>query len=242
MTTALLQPVNAMSTALPADSEAFVVSEGATRGATPEPVVVHQFREAWLADAVERLRPWFTAIGCTVPAVRVSAGFASTGNAVHVGQCWPTTRSEDGLNHVFVSPVLQDPVAVLDTLVHELVHAVDDCEHKHGREYKKIALAIGLQGAMRSASAGKELTTRLQELALALGPYPHGKLSVVRRVSTRPPRPRARCEQCGYEVPMLKRFVSYGAPICPKDRIEMEQIGDWESAEGKAPRHSDQSS
>jgi hypothetical protein len=41
---------------------------------------------------------------------------------------------------------------------------------------------------------------------------------------------------------MLKRFVSYGAPICPKDRIEMEQIGDWEIAKGKAPRRSDQSS
>jgi len=40
-------------------------------------------------------------------------------------------------------------------------------------------------------------------------------------------RPRAKCAKCGYQVPMLRKFVSYGPPICPKDRIEMEQVGDW---------------
>jgi hypothetical protein len=28
---------------------------------------------------------------------------------------------------------------------------------------------------------------------------------------------------------MLKRFLDYGAPICPKDKVEMEQVGNWES-------------
>ena len=58
-------------------------------------------------------------------------------------------------DQIFISPALGDPVDVLDTLVHELVHAVDNCEHKHGKEIKKIALSIGLEGPMRSAGAGK---------------------------------------------------------------------------------------
>lgn len=41
------------------------------------------------------------------------------------------------------------------------------------------------------------------------------------------PRPRARCPQCGYTVPMLKQFLVYGPPICPKDKVEMEAKGDW---------------
>lgn len=191
-----------------------------------ESLVIH--RETWMMRAVDQIRPWFAAREITVPAVRVSVGFPSTGrNGTHIGQCWPTSHSEDGMNQIFVSPVLEDPVAVLDTLVHELVHAADDCKNRHGPEFRKMAVAIGLQGPMRSASAGAELKARLAELAAQLGPYPHARLTLRQRVSTRPPRPRARCEACGFEVPMLKRFISFGAPICPKDRLEMQQVGDW---------------
>lgn len=196
------------------------------------PAADHVHRESWLADAVIRIRPWFAAIHHQVPDVRVSVGFPSTGrNGVHIGQCWATTRSEDGLNHIFISPVLADPVAVLDTLVHELVHAVDDCRNRHGAPFRKIALAIGLEGPMRSASAGKKLLGQLKDLAGQLGPYPHARLILTRKTVSRPARPRARCDHCGYEVPMLKRFVHFGPPICPVHRIEMEPLGHWETGE-----------
>jgi len=29
-------------------------------------------------------------------------------------------------------------------------------------------------------------------------------------------------------VPTLKAFMHYGPPICPKDKIDMTAIGDWE--------------
>ncbi|MDP2403742.1 MAG: hypothetical protein Q8M27_07925 [Methylotenera sp.] len=44
------------------------------------------------------------------------------------------TNSE--INEIFISPKLDDSVEVMDTLVHELVHAADNCEHKHGAEMK----------------------------------------------------------------------------------------------------------
>jgi hypothetical protein len=28
---------------------------------------------------------------------------------------------------------------------------------------------------------------------------------------------------------MLKKFLSYGPPICPKDKVEMAALGDWEA-------------
>jgi hypothetical protein len=67
---------------------------------------------------------------------------------------------------------------VLDTLTHELVHAVDNCEHRHGKEFKAIAKDIGLEGKMREASAGKALKVRLTEIAMKIGNYPHAKLAV----------------------------------------------------------------
>ena len=54
--------------------------------------------------------------------------------------------------------------------MHELIHAVDEYQNKHGPVLKKMALNLGLQG------------------------------------------------------PILKAFIHYGPPICPKDRVEMVAI------------------
>jgi hypothetical protein len=187
-------------------------------------------REAWLLAAVQLLKPIFAAKRHIVPDdCQVSCGFASTGTrSHHIGQCWSRRSSTNERNQIFISPALGDPVQVLDTLVHELVHAVDNCEHKHGKEFKKIALSIGLEGPMRSAGAGKALKEQLVKIADALGPYPHGQLKVhhVRKISA--PRPRARCKSCGFEVPMYKKFLTFGPPLCPQHKTEMEQVGPWE--------------
>ena len=165
----------------------------------------HTTRESWLLAAVELLRPIFLAKQHIIPNnCQVSCGFASTGSKHHIGQCWSRKSSVHDSNQIFVSPALLDPVLVLDTLVHELVHAVDDCEHKHGKEFKKIALSLGMIGPMRSAGAGPALKAKLAELSAQLGPYPHGGLHISTRLSKRSPRPRAKCKSCGFEVPMYK--------------------------------------
>ena len=186
-------------------------------------------REAWLEAAVRELLPVFAKAGHDVPPCRVSCGFASTGARTGtIGQCWSTKASEDGVNQIFISPALSDAVEVLDTLAHELIHAVDNCKHKHGKEFKKIAISLGMVGPMRSAGAGPALKEKLKLMATKLGPYPHARLSVPKKVAARPPRPRAKCMTCGFIVPMLKQFLHYGPPICPQGRVEMEAIGEWE--------------
>jgi len=190
-------------------------------------------REAWLLFAVGHIAPIFDEVGYTVPRVRVACAIPATskrGSAV--GQCWPTTRSEDLVNEIYISPVHSDPVEVLDTLTHELVHAVDDCQHRHGKEFKEIAIAVGLQGKMREASAGPQLRLRLQAIAgvmvSELGPYPHAKLSVGGAMyeSARKPA-RAECPHCRFKVSMLRNHLKIGPPICPKDMLPMEKRGDW---------------
>jgi len=189
----------------------------------------HITREAWLLAAIELLRPLFAAKGFIVPACQVSCGFASTGTrSGHVGQCWSTKSASNELNQIFISPTLKSAYEVLDTLVHELVHAIDNCEHKHGKEFKKIALKMGMKGPMRGADAGPELKLTLTALLDTLGPYPHGHLKVGMRKAPRRDRPRAKCKHCGYQVPMLKKFLTYGPPICPKDKVEMQALGNWE--------------
>jgi hypothetical protein len=189
----------------------------------------HTTRESWLLAAVELLRPVFQAKQHIIPNnCQVSCGFASTGSKHHIGQCWSRKSSVHDSNQIFVSPALLDPVLVLDTLVHELVHAVDDCQHKHGKEFKKIALKVGLRGPMRGAEAGPVLKAQLLDLAQTLGPYPHSALKVSMRKRPQAKRPRAKCEKCDYQVPMLKKFLAFGPPICPQHKIVMEPLGDWD--------------
>ena len=76
--------------------------------------------------------------GFTLPRVRVSCAFPSSSKQGSiVGQCWGTSCSDDGVNEIFITPFYSKPYEVLDTLTHELVHAVDNCKSKHGKEFKK---------------------------------------------------------------------------------------------------------
>lgn len=151
-------------------------------------------REDWLMRAVAHLEPIFERSGYQLPKVRVSIGFPSTGaQGRHLGQCWGSKASEDGINQIFIAPNQADPVEVLDTLTHELVHAVDDCQSGHSDNFKKIALDVGLKGPMRSAEAGEWLKQDLIQIAKKLGSFPHGRLNLpVRSMQKAPKRPRAK--------------------------------------------------
>lgn len=187
-------------------------------------------REIWLVVAIDHLKPIFQRHGYILPAgIQVSCGFPSSGTkASHIGECWSTKSSCSQHNQIFISPVLTQGVDVLDTLVHELVHAVDDCQSKHGKPFKKIATKIGLVGHMRSACAGPQLRQELSAIAQSLGKYPHTGLKIIHQKRESRPRPRAKCQACGFQVPMFTKFLDYGPPICPKDKICMTQVGEWE--------------
>jgi hypothetical protein len=193
-------------------------------------MVIHPTREAWLLAAVEKITPIFASRGHVVPPVKVSIGWSGSGQrSSTIGECWSTNSSADKVNQIFIVPSLGDAVQVLDVLTHELVHAVDDCEHRHGKEFKEIALSIGMVGPkMRTAIAGPVLKARLAAIAAELGPFPHGALK------RRPPRatnlnpPRAKCPQCDYKLAIPKRFLHLGPPICPDHRVAMESLGDWD--------------
>lgn len=189
-------------------------------------------REEWLTAAVAALAPRFEAIGETVPAVRVSVGWpggSSRNKSTTIGQCWPTTLSEDNVAQVFVSPVLGDAARVLDVLAHELVHAVDDCENGHKGRFAKIAKGLGLEGKMTATVAGEALKADLDAIAADLGAYPHAIL-VSGKGADSPKKQGTRmlkvaCGQdSGYVVRMTRKWLDeVGAPKCPcHDEVMVE--------------------
>ena len=180
-------------------------------------------REEWLVAAIEALRPLFDEVGETIPTVRVSVGWPGgrgKKNAV-IGQCWSKAASSDQVANLFISPVLDDAVRVLDVLAHEVVHAVDDCQSGHKGRFAKIAKGIGLTGKMTATVAGDDLRVRLEGIAADLGVYPHGKMVNPAAASGEPKQStrmlKVECaEGSGYIVRMTRKWLDeYGTPACP---------------------------
>lgn len=154
----------------------------------------HTTRESWLLAAVEELRPIFAeriaALNATikdeakqlpaeVPAeIQISVGWTS-GKATTrtLGVCHSKASSDD-VHSIFIAPTMESATQILGVLVHELVHAIDDCQHGHTGPFRRIAKAMGLEGQMTATTVGEGLEPVLAEIAARLGSYPHKRLVV----------------------------------------------------------------
>ena len=175
-------------------------------------------REAWLTQAIKPLAKMIDATGIAkVPTdVQVSVGWPG-GRSMHktIGQCWKTTAGK-GKNHIFISPLLNDPHAVLETLLHELVHAADDCENKHAGPFVKMIRAVGLEGKPTATHAGPDLAIKLAAIADKLGDYAHTGMTpsqVAKPQTTR--MMKVECPSCGCICRMTAKWLDeVGEPTC----------------------------
>jgi len=179
-------------------------------------------RQQWLEAAVEAMRIRFADAGYNIPQkVRVAIGWpkrAATCGAV--GECWAVEASSDQHAECFISPELTEGARILDVLAHELVHATVGTAAGHMKPFKQCALAIGLQGPMRSTTAGPEFVQWADALMERIGPYPAGFLTDTPKQGTR--LGKCECPRCGYLVRVTRKWLTLaGPPICPTDRIAM---------------------
>jgi hypothetical protein len=177
-------------------------------------------REDWLQSATGMLRPMFAEKGILLPkAIRIACGFPrwSRGASHAIGQCWQRRASGDGSSEIFVSPALDNPIEVLEVQCHELVHAADDCRNGHRGPFRKMALAIGLDGPMRATHAGPALRERLNALSVQLGAYPHARLDANQNPAKQGTRLiRVVCDRRGhgYSFLITQMWLDEGTPPC----------------------------
>jgi hypothetical protein len=185
-------------------------------------VNVHTTRESWLRAATDELRPYFEKLGFMLPEkIRFAIAFTSSGKRGRVpGECWHPFASEDQHFEIIIRADIAEPMDVLGVLMHELVHTLLPPSAKHGKEFKAVALRIGLEGKMRQATPSPILRERLNTLAINLGPLPHAKLNftgasdVPRTQGTR--MLKAECgAACGYTIRVASKWAKIGLPMCP---------------------------
>jgi hypothetical protein len=190
---------------------------------------MHATREGWLNFVVGELGPRFAAAGVPLPErIRVAIGFPATGDRGHrLGECWDQTASRGHTFEILILPDVDDPQATCAILAHELVHAAVGITAGHGPRFRRAALAIGLDGPMRSTRPGPRFLAAAAPILAAAGPLPHAQLSWVGGhevgiLTTRPKRQTTRlvkcaCLECGYIVRTARYWIDrQGPPYCPQ--------------------------
>lgn len=180
-------------------------------------------REAWLLSAVDILRTLLKQNGARVPErIAVSVGFPGTNARKRVGECWVASATAGGINQMFISPLKDDPIEVLGILVHELIHAADNCASGHTGFFSQVAKSVGLIGKMTATQVGEDLAVVLKDIADELGPYPHIKLnmgqSTHKKQTTRLIKVQCNDPECGMPMRVTSKWIAMYAEktwVCP---------------------------
>jgi len=177
-------------------------------------------REEWLVGAAYELQPDFEDAEAPLPKkVRVTCGWPSHGGRATkkrvLGECWPANKSGDEHFEIFISPVESDPIEVLGTLVHELVHAAVGLDAGHKAPFRRVATALGLEGKMTATTTGTVLGERLHKIADGLGQYPHAAIDPTSHKVTQSTRMlKIQCPACGWMARTSKKWMELGLPTC----------------------------
>lgn len=159
-------------------------------------------REKWLHRAMPVMMAWLKDAGCKdFPVPHLSMGIPQKGlgqNKRTIGECWPAEVTKTGERCViFISPLLKEPVQILGTLLHELIHASDNCKSKHRGHFKQVAMAVGMTGKMTATEPGPQLLTALEKLSKDLGELPHDAMVNFTKKAHKRSRVKYACSTCG---------------------------------------------
>jgi hypothetical protein len=141
-----------------------------------------QTREDWLNIMLSYLKIKFDRAGYELPRqLRVSVGFPAGSRGCRtsaIGQIWAKCVSRDSHHEIFISPTIDDPLRATDILAHECCHAVAGMQAGHGKDFRKVAVAIGLTGRMTATVASTEFNAWARNVITRgeFQGYPHARM------------------------------------------------------------------
>jgi len=193
-------------------------------------------REQWLRELTVRLHTevfsdrefneQFLVVPQDLPHYRVSCGFPGGGSArKRIGECWSGTSSKDGAVEMFISPFLDEPLRVADILAHEMIHMYLGSEVGHKAPFKRLMLAIGLEGKPTSTNGGPRFIEKVQPILDDMGSYPHAALvkgTGEKKQTTRLIKVECEDGACGAVFRITQKWIEYAlaegegmcCPVC----------------------------
>ena len=186
----------ATPTPTPTPTKATVKKAVAKTLPTPKAISVNPNRETWLESMIDKAVPLFVFFWFNISEIReklkVSCSFiqGSRGNKLKnaIGVHYNPTISAEGFHEMMIQPSLSDSVQVVGVLIHEMVHAIQTHLYHnengflsvkpHGKEFRKMAIAVGLEGKMTATTESPELKIKIEKWIKEIGIYPHAKMTL----------------------------------------------------------------
>ena len=206
-------------------------------------------REHWLESAVEKLRPYMKSKGYTVPGkIRIACSWP-TGRSrpnkkgtVTLGECHACESSADKSNQITITMSLEDPLRILDVVLHELGHAAVGVKYGHKAPFARFCKAVGLDGEVEINGEKRKckptatvpndtLKAILKEIADELGPYPHAALSAGQGKKQTTRLIKCICPKCEYTARITTMWIEQGLPVCDTCGEQFIEAGSEESIE-----------
>jgi hypothetical protein len=157
-------------------------------------------REEWLNTILHKnVAPLLARHGATVPKdCKVSVGFPGGGSArKRIGECWPRNRSSIKVNEIFLNPSVKDAKRLVDILIHEAIHASDDCASGHKGHFMRVAKSVGFEGKMTATTAGPELSKWIDVQIASMPKFEYGSLDLSGRKRQTTRMVKHECVPCG---------------------------------------------
>lgn len=158
-------------------------------------------REAWLRAAYALVRR--DLLPEAPAAVAISWSFPSRGamsiRKRRIGECHYKEGGHigkvEGGRIILVSPTLQKPEAMLETIVHEAVHTVSGPEAGHRAAFSQLAARVGLVKPWTATSASPDLLKRFASwIKRDLPKWPGGYIMPVAKQKNRQLKAVCSCE------------------------------------------------
>ena len=137
-------------------------------------------KNLYLKLMIRKVIPLFDEQGFNISEIKkeIIVSVADTGR--FAGVYYPLTyeQNKSGLHEIEVDENIDNGLEATGVLIHEMCHAIQyhiygDDIRMHGKEFRKIALSVGLEGPMRSTTSSKELQSKIRRWEKEIGPYPH---------------------------------------------------------------------
>jgi hypothetical protein len=133
-------------------------------------------REQWLEKAIDKLRPEFKKrCGVKIPKkIKVSISYPRGRSAKKVlGQCLDRSISTGRYFEILIIPTTDKPVAILETLAHELIHAIVGTDQGHKKEFSQCARRFGFLRPWWNTPSSRELKLMFKRIASRMPKFPH---------------------------------------------------------------------
>lgn len=193
-------------------------------------------RETWLNLMIDKAVPLFDNAGFKIsdirtklkPSCSMMVGQRKSSKFGAIGQHLPTDWNAKKNHELLISPVLEDSVQVVGVLIHEMVHAIQRKLYgkgvkAHGKEFKAIAIAVGLEGKMTATTESPELKIKIEKWIKELGKYPHNKINFDDRKKQSTRNLLLWCPDCNWSLRTsnsnLKRVTINKCLCCQNDSL-----------------------